>query len=1137
MSPSTFAKPRLPALKSGSHAQQAPDGVSVGFASAGSLWNLNELEDEKQQSLGQASKVAAEVTKASMGKLVKPKKAGQNRNEELSKTDQGSEEYAYLEPDEPKRKKAKTIAVTKPTQKKAKVSMPAPAPNHKPAISLAGSTMESEDGSRVFDKAVEKPKPRKPRKAAAKADDMSVQKEAKKSIPASPSSHKPTFSLAEYALESECGPKFIDQVVEKPKAKPKKPRKKAAKADDATVEVPVKKPRKRKMKSESIILNSDEPEPNHETTTASDYFVRPQTDRDTAQRNEKDSNRNPATIEQLQPVLDESPPSRCTESEAHDRFQELETGKDEAPTNAIEQSAYFLKSRSKPAQREHPLAAEPPEGVTKPLHEPEEAVSPVLTRPVPSRRRDWTPVKQSAGQEPAHQRPPTADSEASETSCEPRRQLSDVLGSFGYVSADAGALASERNVTGEAATKKRKVELGAPVGIITVSRIEAKGQAAAVPKPAKQKKERKKAQTITALATAAFQPPKEDKPDEGAVSHFFSPQQDDASNQTAPVEQPKPKVIKPRKPRKPKDQTKSAGKQETSTKAKKPPRKNSVKVKFNEADYRSKLYSPDRATAQLKGQDVLFGTSSQLAVDERAEFIRDTLASLQQSELQLGPKMDGGPMSSQAPFSQAQQSPQGKSCVKVPTAPHGTCLSIEQARRELWCVPSRDLEGAIFKSEGIAAAGPREVTAPKPEFDVAQLADEGLPIESDDLARHHSRPESERVEIDLCDTSPIEARQNLPHEAFANVEDTMAYEQRDGYQEPSPCLGQVTVQADDEDDDDWMFHKASSPPPAAQPSIGVDDLALPHINPLPGFLKILSPRRFRPPLSPLHPNIMMFTDMPPSNQFASSQIRALSSTAKDQARKSRSPTGRGPGRPRKEAAVESFSPSPPKRRGRPPKAKTLASDPSPQNPDAKKRKTAHSASQPIEQPEWIDIDDIYDSDSPTTPSPPRRRARSSPPAVQPLTLSPSGSPSLKAKAPGIVALSCTASLKAVDTHWATIRSDLFSRITAVVKSAPRSTDAGNPSWWDKILLYDPIVLEDLTAWLNQQGLRVEVKRLKPKPKKRGRKNKDAKVEEEEVEWEVQQEPVQAWMVQKWCEEKSICCLWKEGLRGGVRTKY
>jgi len=77
-------------------------------------------------------------------------------------------------------------------------------------------------------------------------------------------------------------------------------------------------------------------------------------------------------------------------------------------------------------------------------------------------------------------------------------------------------------------------------------------------------------------------------------------------------------------------------------------------------------------------------------------------------------------------------------------------------------------------------------------------------------------------------------------------------------------------------------------------------------------------------------------------------------------------------------------------------------------------------------------------------------------------------------------------------------------------------------------MYDPIVLEELTAYLNEQGLSIESQKQKPKPKKKGRKKKDAPTEELEVEWETVQEPLQAWMVQKWCESNSICCVWAGG---------
>ena len=90
---------------------------------------------------------------------------------------------------------------------------------------------------------------------------------------------------------------------------------------------------------------------------------------------------------------------------------------------------------------------------------------------------------------------------------------------------------------------------------------------------------------------------------------------------------------------------------------------------------------------------------------------------------------------------------------------------------------------------------------------------------------------------------------------------------------------------------------------------------------------------------------------------------------------------------------------------------------------------------------------------------------------------------------------------------------MFPSITKAVKE--QTIDSSDPkclTWHEKILLYDPIVVEDLTSWLQSalepsEGNAMPVAELKP------------------------------WMVQLWCEEHSICCLWKEGLRGGVKLKY
>lgn len=85
----------------------------------------------------------------------------------------------------------------------------------------------------------------------------------------------------------------------------------------------------------------------------------------------------------------------------------------------------------------------------------------------------------------------------------------------------------------------------------------------------------------------------------------------------------------------------------------------------------------------------------------------------------------------------------------------------------------------------------------------------------------------------------------------------------------------------------------------------------------------------------------------------------------------------------------------------------------------------------------------------------------------------------------------------------------YEYITKAVQSAPRTTDPKNPSWHEKILLYDPIVLEDFTTWLNCGQLT--------------RVGFDGEVSTMEVK--------------QWCESKSICCLWKVNLRGKERKRY
>jgi hypothetical protein len=86
---------------------------------------------------------------------------------------------------------------------------------------------------------------------------------------------------------------------------------------------------------------------------------------------------------------------------------------------------------------------------------------------------------------------------------------------------------------------------------------------------------------------------------------------------------------------------------------------------------------------------------------------------------------------------------------------------------------------------------------------------------------------------------------------------------------------------------------------------------------------------------------------------------------------------------------------------------------------------------------------------------------------------------------------------------------LLAKITEAITSVPPSHDPKRLTWHEKIMIYDPIILENLTAWLNTEGLGL------------------VGVDEE----------VGSGMVREWCEAKSVCCLWKENLRGKERTRY
>ncbi|KAK4172036.1 hypothetical protein QBC36DRAFT_390722 [Triangularia setosa] len=76
---------------------------------------------------------------------------------------------------------------------------------------------------------------------------------------------------------------------------------------------------------------------------------------------------------------------------------------------------------------------------------------------------------------------------------------------------------------------------------------------------------------------------------------------------------------------------------------------------------------------------------------------------------------------------------------------------------------------------------------------------------------------------------------------------------------------------------------------------------------------------------------------------------------------------------------------------------------------------------------------------------------------------------------------------------------VFAYITKAITSAPPSTDPSDPSWYEKILMYDSIILEDLASWLNAGQL-------------------------DKVGFDGEVSPGD---VKQWCQSKSVCSCKRE----------
>jgi len=822
----------------------------------------------------------------------------------------------------------------------------------------------------------------------------------------------------------------------------------------------------------------------------------------------------------------------------------------------------------------------------KPVLHVEAPIEVLELDPAPIRRRDWTPptesalppsFQQSSDSSPISEVPAPDVLADIEDAGDPPAALdfTRLMGDFAYqqdITRPPPALS--RTPSDGPTTKRKRLD---PVDVSAAAEEPKKRKRKAVePKEPKQPKEpkkpkepkepkpkppkkpkapKKKPLTITALATAAYlpQPATTDEDQTRLISDFFPQPQTAAvdllANEAVPV---KPTGTT----------TDGLAENKPAPKRKRAPKK----VQISVPEIHIKLDSPEAARENARKQQWLFGSSSQLAAAESPTELRDLQQALKESEDMIS--------------SQQIDNSRAASCAHVPSAPHGTSLSIGQADRVLWMSAARDFEDSTFASDESCdnddAGLPDDVlrqaqhpsstakSAPetrlietKPEIEVLTI--------SSSAPKELESPDSGYVDVDQIGGSPPSAT-HVPGKSVAEestvasvvpivhdiisldtTPETEAVPRRVlGTRDPNTNITKQIVDPESTKPDSLSkktiaeSHVVHVDPPEKR-SVGhlreTTGVAAPTRSPI--VLKrivsdspALSAReearqRFiaaSPTRSSLRPSQARSRDMahspilispvkPKSKLLKYGPASSLVSPAPPRRRKSISPSG-----------LPVISPS--KTRGRPPKFGPASNPASPARPKGRPRKS--SVVEPSS--DYLDIDAISDVEIPPhAPSPPRRLPTSPPKATLDFDRPPP--PPL----PTFAASTARCSAKQLLAEFPSLAPTLFPRITSAVRSTPPSRDHKAPTWHEKILLYDPIVLEDLTAWLNTQGVRLEVS--VPRPVKGKGKKKAGEADDAEGVMDLVQEELQPWMVQKWCEEHSICCLWKEGLRGGVRQRY
>ncbi|KUI62713.1 Structure-specific endonuclease subunit SLX4 [Cytospora mali] len=688
---------------------------------------------------------------------------------------------------------------------------------------------------------------------------------------------------------------------------------------------------------------------------------------------------------------------------------------------------------------------------------------PLNLEPAVQRRTDWTPPRADTTYEeidPSDLSLVVSQVEEREKTTDKIEIFKNLHDAYGHKATDIESASTKQ----QAATVlgKRKV-----IGMISMKQASKIKDDRRDPSPVKEKAPKKKPRTITELATAAYIPKAVELEDalraEDSIVEYFAIDNEEQGTSNASTSKAKGKG--------------KAAKVSKITKKKAPPKQ-------------AILLSPEAALRQSAGQDFVFGTSSQLAREQSPNFLKDLHTALRASN------NEGGLLANR------------------PVQAEGT--RPKKPSRGLWSQSARDEDGELVDVEiidlvdsscfpnddSIAILNPWKDLPPEPNE--SNIADSSL-VELGSKPVPADRGESSQ--------SPLPK----PHFFLSQHKITVNSANATSLESSSrPSFPLITNLMEEE-----------APPPSNQQQ-SQDEVRT-----------VSSITKTNPTQKP-RPKYELFTDAKLAKEVSSFGFKAIKTRSAmiallDQCWKSKnqapiaglsfstsSLAGSPKGKTTAPTTVSSAStsPVPTKPRGRPKKTTTagnsnVSAAAGPESPASPAKKRGRPRKDAVTTAKTTRT---------STPSPPKSRAKISTPkrkkAAPGRTSALSGS-DVDSEAgltsseqifssPLAIDLSNSEDTEISLTLSPTMQqSALFSHITKAVTSAPRTADPENPSWQEKMLMFDPVILEDLTVWLNSGQLT-------------------------QVGYDGEVAPAD---VKKWCESKSVCCLWKVNHQGKERKRF